>query len=474
MTSRNSFFNLLKEDLHRRLWTLILSSLVFFGTFGVAFTMIVQNYVGRYSRVNYGYTKAQFIEMVSSNLCEDFYSFFPWFMAVAIIGAIICAMNGFAYLHSRKQMDFYHSLPVKREKIFAVRLVNGVLIYALPYLVGLLYTYVLCLIYGVMTWDIFFCGLFMFLIHLMGYLIMYLAGILAMMLTGKLVIAFFGICIVNLYAPAVYALFWLLKDTFFITAYSSGMDFDVAVTATRWLSPAGYYVSLVNMLEDGGKFWLEFLAFLVFAAALVALNLWLYKKRASEKADTAMAFKITEPVVRFMIAIPVGILVGMLFFSIQYDYGFATSVLWLVFGGLLGGFLCHGIIEAFYKGDIKKCLSHKVQMLVTMVLAAVIPLIFMFDVFGYDSYLPKKNQIKNMAVISSEMRFGGSYYDENGWIGPVDYALENMKVTNIDAMYELVEILAEDAYIYKYAAENAGTARPLQGDEQSALQHVLQ
>ena len=445
MTSRNSFFNLLKEDLHRRLWTLILSSLVFFGTFGVAFTMIVQNYVGRYSRVNYGYTKAQFIEMVSSNLCEDFYSFFPWFMAVAIIGAIICAMNGFAYLHSRKQMDFYHSLPVKREKIFAVRLVNGVLIYALPYLVGLLYTYVLCLIYGVMTWDIFFCGLFMFLIHLMGYLIMYLAGILAMMLTGKLVIAFFGICIVNLYAPAVYALFWLLKDTFFITAYSSGMDFEISLSVTRWLSPFSYYFSLVNEVIGGGRFWLEFLAFLVFAAALVALNLWLYKKRASEKADTAMAFKITEPVVRFMIAVPVGILAGMLFFSIQYDYGFTTSVLWLVFGGLLGGFLCHGIIEAFYKGDIKKCLSHKVQMLVTMVLAAVIPVLFMFDVFGYDSYLPKKNQIKNMAVISSEMRFGGSYFDENGWIGPVDYALENMKVTNIDAMYELVEILAEDA-----------------------------
>jgi len=445
MTSRNSFFNLLKEDLHRRLWTLILSSLVFFGTFGVAFTMIVQNYVGRYSRVNYGYTKAQFIEMVSSNLCEDFYSFFPWFMAVAIIGAIICAMNGFAYLHSRKQMDFYHSLPVKREKIFAVRLVNGVLIYALPYLVGLLYTYVLCLIYGVMTWDIFFCGLFMFLIHLMGYLIMYLAGILAMMLTGKLVIAFFGICIVNLYAPAVYALFWLLKDTFFITAYNSGMDFDIALSVTRWFSPFSYYFSLVNEVIGGGRFWLEFLAFLVFAAALVALNLWLYKKRASEKADTAMAFKATEPVVRFMIAVPVGILVGMLFFSIQYDYGFTTSVLWLVFGGLLGGFLCHGIIEAFYKGDIKKCLSHKVQMLITMVLAAVIPVLFMFDVFGFDSYLPKKNQIRNMAVISSEMRFGGSYYDENGWIGPVDYALENMKVTNIDAMYELAEILTKDA-----------------------------
>ena len=445
MTSRNSFFNLLKEDLHRRLWTLILSSLVFFGTFGVAFTMLIQNYVGRYSRASYGYTDIQFIERVSNNLCEDFSGFYPWFMIVAVIGAIICAMNGFAYLHSRKQMDFYHSLPIKREKIFAVRLVNGILIYAVPYLVGLLYTYLLCIIYRVMTWDIFFCGLFMFVIHLMGYLIMYLAGILSMMLTGKLVIAFFGICMINLYAPAIYALCWALKDTFLVTAYDTNLVFDVAVSVTRWFSPFSYYFSLINELNGGGKFWLEFIAFLVFAAALIALNLWLYKKRASEKADTAMAFKITEPVFRIMISVPVGILIGMLFFAIQYDYGWVTSIFWLVFGGLLGGFLCHGIIEAFYKGDIKKCLSHKVQMLITMALAAVIPLAFMFDVFGYDSYLPKKKDIKNMAVISNEMRFGGSYYDENGLISPVNYALENMEVTNFDAMYELAEILTEDA-----------------------------
>ena len=166
MTSRNSFFNLLKEDLHRRLWTLILSSLVFFGTFVVAFTMLIQNYVGRYSRVSYDYTNAQLIEKISQNLCEDFYACWPWFMVVTIVGAIICGMNGFAYLHSRKQMDFYHSLPVKREIIFSVRFVNGILIYAVPYLAGLLYTYLLSICYSVMTWDIFFCGLFMFVLHL--------------------------------------------------------------------------------------------------------------------------------------------------------------------------------------------------------------------------------------------------------------------------------------------------------------------
>ena len=448
MTSRNSFFNLLKEDLHRRLWTLILSSLVFFGTFVVAFTMVIQNFVDRYSRASYGYTDTEFIERVSSLLCEEFYGFWPWFIVVAVVGAIICGMNGFAYLHSRKQMDFYHSLPVKREVIFAVRLVNGVLIYAVPYLAGLLFTYLVCILYRVMTWDIFFCGLFFFLFHLMGYLIMYLGTVLAMMLTGKMVIGFFGLCVINLYAPAVYALAWVLKDTFFVTNYSGSIEFENAVMSTRFLSPGCYYGSLVlgtNALKDLSGFWLQVLIFLVFAAVLVAINLWLYKKRASEKADTSMAFPVTEPVARMLISVPVGVLAGLLFYFIQYENNGRGSLAWLIFGGLLGAFLCHGIMEALYKGDIKKCLSHKVQMAVTMVLAAVIPLIFLFDVFGYDSYVPKKKDIKSMAVISNEMRFGGAFYDEDGYVSATQYALENMHVTDIDAMFELVEILAKDA-----------------------------
>jgi len=448
MTSRNSFSNLLKEDLHRRLWTLILSSLVFFGTYIVAFTMVIQNYVGRYSRASYGFTDAEFVERISNNLCDDFYACWPWFMLVAIAGAVICGMNGFSYLHSRKQMDFYHSLPIKREMIFSVRLVNGVLIYAVPYLVGLLYTYLLCILYRVMTWDIFFCGLFMFVLHLMGYLVMYLSVILAMMLTGKMVIAFFGVCVMNLYAPAVYALGMVLRETFFVTSYSNSVDLEDALLVTKWFFPISYYSSLimkVNEAETTKGFWLELLLFLLFAAVLTVLGLWLYKKRASEKADTAMAFKVTEPVVRIMLSIPVGVMAGLLFYAIQYEYDWGVSLFWLIFGGLLGGFLCHGVMEALYNGDIKKCLSHKLQMAVTMVIAAVIPLAFLFDIFGYDSYLPEKKNIKNMAVISNELRFSGSYYSKNGWESPTDYALDHMEVENFDAMYELAAILTEDA-----------------------------
>lgn len=446
MTSRNSFFNLLKEDLHRRLWTLILSSLVFFGTFMVAFTMIIQNYVARYSRPSYSYTNAEFVRRVSDNLSRDFYECWPWFALVAVVGAIICGMNGFAYLHSRKQMDFYHSLPIKREKIFSVRLINGVLIYAVPYLVGLLYSYLLCIIYGVMTWDIFKIGLSAFWVHLLGYLIVYMSVVLAMMLTGKMVIAFFGTCVLNLYAPTIYALYMVLKDFFFITSYNNNIDIEDAVRITKWFTPGGYYLSLMIDIDDNRMpLWTDFIGIIVLIAALVALTLWLYKKRASEKADTSMAFKVTEPIIRIMISVPVGILAGFMFFTIQYDYGRSASVLWLIFGGLLGGFLCHGVIEALYKGDIKKCLSHKYQMFAVMAAAAVIPLVFLYDIFGYDSYMPKKQDVKNMAVISNELRFGGSYYDKNGWVSATEYAREHMEVTDIDAMYELAGILSEEA-----------------------------
>lgn len=443
MTSKSSFFNLLKEDIRRRLWTLILASLVFFTTFVVAFTMVLQNYYDSFSRV-YQESFQSMIKRLSEFLCHNFYGFYPWFLVIAVVGSVICAMSGFAYLHSRKQVDFYHSLPVKRETLFLVRFVSGILIYAVPYLIGLFYTYLLCMIYGVMTTQILACSLFFFLVHLMGYLVMYLVAILAMMLTGKLLIAFLGFAVLNVYVPAMVGLVELLKTNFFVTNYG-GTDFEEILAGTRWLSPASYYISLLMKLESEiVNFFLEFLFFLLLAAVLFGINLVLYKLRASEKADTAMVFKITEPIVRIMITIPVGALAGVLFLVLQYGNGRNSYVPWLIFGSVLGTVLCHGVIEALYSGDIRKCLAHKVQLLLSVAVAAFLPMAFLYDFFGYDTYLPKKSEIASVALVNSDLRFGGSYYDENGWNSAQRYALDNMELTDIDAVYELAEILAED------------------------------
>lgn len=460
MTSRNLFFNLLKEDFRRRLWVFILASVVFFGTFGVVFTMVIERWADSYNYAvgdsySYGLTydisdstaEMTLAERLAGNIA-GFIALNPWMVIVACVGAVICGVSGFAFLHSKKQVDFYHSLPVKRELLFAVRFVNGVLFYAIPYAISLLYVYLICGIFGAMSWKVVQAGTVGLVIHLMGFTVMYLVTILAVLLTGKLLMAFFGVVVLNLYAPAIYALTLVLKDVFYITSYESG-DWEDAIFRMKYASPLCYYINMYNSVcgaETMKTFWLELGAFLIFAAILAVACIWLYKKRMSEKSETSMSFKVSEPIIRMLIAVPVGVLVGFMFFVIQNDYNEGSgSLIWMIFGGVIGAVIAHGFIESLFQGDIKKCLSHKVQLAVTVVAAVVIPLFFYYDVTGYDSYLPKKSQVKEMSMYSYQMRFGGSYYDGEGrYINAQEYAL-SVPVEDFDAIYELAEILTEHA-----------------------------
>ena len=446
MTSRSSFFNLLKEDFRRRLWTFILASLVFFGTFPIVFTMMLQSWVSSYKDNNFlTLTNAKMLELIANDV-SSFTGPNLWLALVTCVGAVICGVSGFAYLHSKKQMDFYHSLPVKREQLFAVRFVNGLLIYAIPYVISILYVYLICTVFGVMSTRIFTDALVGFFWNLIGYIILYLSTIIAMVLTGKLVIAFFGIIVLNAYAPAIYGLALLLQESFFVTMHTRSMDWEDIIFNTRWLSPFSFYMGLIDSAYDETvSVPLEILSFVLMAGVLGVIALWLYKKRPSEKADIAMSFKISEPIIRILIAIPVGVVAGLLLFAVQYDFDENFAIVWLVLGAILGAFISHGIIESLYQGDVKKCLSHKIQMGATIVVAIITPLLFYYDVFGYDSYVPEKNDIAHMALASSDLRFEGNYFDkEGGWISAEEFALKEMQVTNFDAMYELVQFLSKE------------------------------
>ncbi len=443
MTSRNSFFNLMKEDFKRRLWVFILASLVFFATFIVAFTMYEQNIADNY----YALKAEERLLRMSNRICDFVEPKNVWFAIVAVVGAIISGVSGFSFLHSKKQVDFYHSMPVKREKLFLVRFVNGLLMYAVPYLVGLLYAFLITAMSGFMTQNIFVAGMAGFAIHFMGYTVMYLVSILAVMLTGKLLITFFGIVVLNLYAPAIYGLWVLLRETFFVTAYDSQLESIVGVMGqVKWLSPMCYYIDLVERVyQDNVNYPLELLGFLAVAALLCTAIIFVYKLRKSEAAGRSMAFQVTEPVIRVMIAVPVGILAGLLFYYIQYAGGQSSQMFWLIFGTLLGAFLAHGIIESFYQGDVKKCLSHRWQLLGSMVAAVAIPLLFVYDITGFDSYLPKKSEIESMAIGNNEFGVSGRYQTGNGstvW-GSSTYALQHMELTDFDAAYALAEKLVE-------------------------------
>ena len=60
----------------------------------------------------------------------------PLFLMVT--AAVVIGAAGFAYLHNQKKVDFYHSIPVRREMLYLVYHVDGILILTVTYFIHLL------------------------------------------------------------------------------------------------------------------------------------------------------------------------------------------------------------------------------------------------------------------------------------------------------------------------------------------------
>lgn len=71
MTSKNLFFNLMKENTKQRLWTVALISLIFFFTFPVQTALLISSYLSQ-DRIDAVWEReAQGVEVISSSFRKD-------------------------------------------------------------------------------------------------------------------------------------------------------------------------------------------------------------------------------------------------------------------------------------------------------------------------------------------------------------------------------------------------------------------
>ena len=67
---------------------------------------------------------------------------------VVVAAAVLYALLGFGYLYSGEKTDFYHSLPMKREALYLVSLVSGLISFVVPYLVSIGMAYMIGMVSG--------------------------------------------------------------------------------------------------------------------------------------------------------------------------------------------------------------------------------------------------------------------------------------------------------------------------------------
>ena len=234
MTSKSSFLVNLKENNKRRLWVWVISALIFILAFPVLLLILLSQIKSDtvYFVNTYGEKLAE--EIIHERLLNTVRQQlgFSVKMIAATGIAIISAVQGFSWLYSRKKMDFYMGMPVKRQKRYLIIWLNGILIYVVPYLLGLLIEMLIAAGNGALDGTVIYSAFWGFLVNLFFFIGVYHISLLAVMLTGNVIITCFGILVFFLYEFLVRWMVGGYKSFFFRYFDSYNMGTELLTTRT--------------------------------------------------------------------------------------------------------------------------------------------------------------------------------------------------------------------------------------------------
>lgn len=463
MTCKISFFKHILETLKRHIASTFACCMVFFIQLIVIFLRL-QNIANNRVAASWNYDS----EMIKYNIQRFTHPSFYYCIPVMIV-ALILAFDYFRYLHSKKQVDFYESLPITRRHRFALNFTTSFLVFLVPFLLvtGLELVFMMSFHLGtsIALHNVFWntiCLIFVFLIT-------WITGAFSMIVTGHNIVAGLTFVTVASYMPLwIRFIFPVYASTFFKTYVSD----DTKLYLLEYLSPVGVAAKLMKSFGDKWTLadhkW-AMLAIVLSIVLLMIISYNLFCKRPSEAAGRAMVYENVNPIIRVLIVIPLSLYLG-LYLSMMTT---VSSKIWMVVGFLIGAILIHGVIESIFQFDICGLWANKLQMALCFVVSLLIASVFWFDLIGFNQYLPDKTEVESVVIqigdTSSYRRFEkephgltGEYIecgltfleqvieedldgDSNLPLIQVQYRLKNESVqhrnyyADLDGMHELVD-----------------------------------
>jgi hypothetical protein len=424
------------QDMKKRIWCPVLMFIAFFLVYEVELMVNIENMLQNPSRYNYD---------IGTYISKRFYGINSRIDIVFVCGAaFVCAISGFAYLHSRVQLDTYHSMPVSRFKLFISKYVSGILQFAVPFVIHMLVCIAIMSFKNVYNSSIMSEALTFTGIRILIFMLVYVVSIVAVCLTGNIIISMLGAAVLFCYSEVISLLVKELFDQFMITFTDSGFK-------EKWgFSPLSMIVKLYSVESDSydiavTKYNSSYVPVIILAIIVYTIiAAVLYQKRASDAAGKAIAFKWAEPVIKTMCVVPFAFYSGLFFYSlVSYD----EPKRWFVFGLIFGYVIFAFLMEIIFRMDIKGIFRHKKQFVFNAVCTALIFIIFRYDVLGYNTYVPEDSQLQSCAVSIGLMSSSIDYRREDGTYGYIntnDYRLENMEIQGNPSVMELARKAAKE------------------------------
>lgn len=432
MTSKNSFWASCRENHKRRIWVWIvavLSQLLVYG----GMTMIYLSRIrGFYEEGTY--RSVQEFRQAMYQAAQDALGFSDNLFGIILLLAAMIAMQGFSYLYDRRKVDVYHSVPVSKNRRFAVVYVNGLTIYLSANLLGMVLGMVIAASQGAVNGEVMAEAGLAFAWNLAFFLAYYHLMILAVMLTGNWFVTIGVFLAFTLYETGACTLLGNLKRIFFETYSGYFLYHDAKLSPLNDCTANIWQIKNAADAADAARIAMPLTAKWIGIALVVLLIAWFaYSKRPSETAGKAIAHRFLEPVFKVAVAILAAFVVGQLIYDSSYE-----NELLLVMGMLLGGLIVCAAMEVVYDFDIRSLVKHLFSSGVALIGILAIFFIFKWDLFGYDSYIPAQNKIESIAINTDG--YYDSYWDEEWrYLDEAEYKKENMFLTETEPVLALVQ-----------------------------------
>lgn len=283
------------------------------------------------------------------------------FATVAI--ALFAGMLATVYLCRRPSVDFYHSLPIRREGLLIQSWLCGMLQFVTALVFNVLLSMLIVFstvgqitLIGAPIGKLMIAAGYMLLTYLLFYTLTVFCGMLCGTSFMQIVVTGLALGAFPLFRVLALAFCNMVTDTVDVGHY---FDSDWG-----WTSPLIRLVYLAENdnvyyntpegveyvrygLENPFTVW-EILLWIVAAVALFLGAMWLYRKRHVERAGTPVVFEGVAAAVKWVVIVLATMAMGWLFGEI------GGSAAWLFFGFLLGGFLSFMLINTILTKNPKQ------------------------------------------------------------------------------------------------------------------------
>ena len=343
-------------------------------------------------------------------------------LVMGAVFGIFFAMAMFAYLTNPRATQGFHSMPVRRETLYATNYLTGLVCMVSALVLAFALAGITAACFGAL--DLTALGTAL-LAAVLSVLFFYSFGVFCMMFTGQILAApvFYGI--LNVLAVGME---WLVRT--FAGNFLYGYSGYSAPETFAFLSPAWELVCVLDVsnvarvdriLSDGthqvirgDEYMLSGLGVLgIYAAVgivLAVLGLLVYRRRASEATGSIVTVPWMCPVFKYGVAVCAAFSLGQLIYFLVFglnlhngQYSLPGTIACMLFTGLLGYFaaemLLHKSFRVWRKG--------RVGALVFSAVLVCFGVAMSLDLTGFEGYVPAAEQVESVSVYLSST---GDYF----------------------------------------------------------------